>query len=92
MQTDGLSGFFWLYLNYGRYTSSKKKMFLTMVNLFVFSVGAVIVRPPACQHVALQKLTRQSCSAELASMCLDEQFTKGPAGLRFHVQTMPEAE
>lgn len=45
-QTDGLSGIFWLYLNYGKYTSSKKKMFLTLANLFVFSVGAVIVRTP----------------------------------------------
>ena len=41
--TYGLSGVFWLYLNYGQYRSSKRKMFLTGVNVGCFCLGAIIV-------------------------------------------------
>lgn len=41
--TYGLSGLFWLYMNKGRYTESRRKMFLTGLNIFVFCVGAAIV-------------------------------------------------
>ena len=41
--TYGLSGVFWLYLNYGRYRESKKKMFLTGLNATIFCIGAAIV-------------------------------------------------
>lgn len=41
--TYGLSGVFWLYLNRGQYRSSKRKMFLTGVNVGCFCLGAVIV-------------------------------------------------
>lgn len=41
--TYGLSGVFWLFLNYGRYRESKKKMFLTGLNTSIFLIGAVIV-------------------------------------------------
>ena len=41
--TYGLSGVFWLFLNYGRYRESKKKMFLTVLNTTIFLIGAVIV-------------------------------------------------
>ena len=41
--TYGLSGIFWLYLNYGRYRESKKKMFLTGLNAIIFCIGAAIV-------------------------------------------------
>lgn len=40
--TYGLSGVFWLYLNYGRYGESKGKVFLTGVNVGIFGLGAVI--------------------------------------------------
>lgn len=40
--TYGLSGVFWLYLNYGQYRSSKRKMFLTGVNVGCFCLGAII--------------------------------------------------
>ncbi|TPX24560.1 hypothetical protein DIZ76_013908 [Coccidioides immitis] len=40
--TYGLSGVFWLYLNYGKYTSSPRKIFLTVLNVFVFCAGAAI--------------------------------------------------
>lgn len=41
--TYGLSGIFWLFMNYGRYRESKKKMFLTGLNTTIFLIGAVIV-------------------------------------------------
>lgn len=41
--TYGLSGIFWLFLNYGRYRESKKKMFLTGLNATIFCIGAAIV-------------------------------------------------
>lgn len=41
--TYGLSGVFWLYMNHGQYTASKKKMFLTGVNVGCFCLGAIIV-------------------------------------------------
>ncbi|EAW20158.1 neutral amino acid permease [Aspergillus fischeri NRRL 181] len=40
--TYGLSGIFWLYLNWGKYLSSPRKMFLTVVNLFCLVFGAVL--------------------------------------------------
>ncbi|KAF7712973.1 Uncharacterized protein PECH_002486 [Penicillium ucsense] len=40
--TYGLSGIFWLFLNWGNYTRSARKIFLTCLNLFVFAVGAVL--------------------------------------------------
>lgn len=44
--TYGLSGVFWLFMNYGRYRSSGRKMFLTGVNVIIFFMGAVIVSSP----------------------------------------------
>lgn len=41
----GLSGFFWLYMNWGRYTASWKKMVLTVVNLGCIALACAIVRP-----------------------------------------------
>lgn len=41
--TYGLSGVFWLYMNYGQYRSSRRKMFLTGVNVGCFCLGAIIV-------------------------------------------------
>lgn len=41
--TYGLSGVFWLYLNYGQYRACKKKVFLTGVNVVCVLLGAVIV-------------------------------------------------
>ncbi|KAI4210886.1 MAG: hypothetical protein LQ351_006290 [Letrouitia transgressa] len=39
--TYGLSGVFWLFLNYGQYRRSWRKIVLTAVNVFVVVVGAV---------------------------------------------------
>ena len=41
--TYGLSGLFWLYLNYGKYGSTKQKMALTVANFLIFLMGALIV-------------------------------------------------
>lgn len=41
----GLSGFFWLYMNWGRYTESWKKMVLTVVNLGCIGLACAIVCP-----------------------------------------------
>ncbi|KAL4806295.1 amino acid transporter [Aspergillus unguis] len=40
--TYGMSGIFWLYMNKGRYTESKRKMFLTVLNVVVFGIGACL--------------------------------------------------
>lgn len=42
-KTDGLSGIFWLFMNWGQWFSSPKKMFLTLVNLIMFGIGLVLV-------------------------------------------------
>ena len=41
--TYGFSGLFWLYLNYGKYRSTKQKMALTVANVLIFLIGALIV-------------------------------------------------
>lgn len=41
--TYGLSGVFWLYMNWGLYFSSWRKMVLTVVNVLIFGVGAALV-------------------------------------------------
>ena len=43
--TYGLSGVFWLYMNYGRYRENGRKMFLTGLNAVIFCIGAAIVNP-----------------------------------------------
>ncbi|KIW15411.1 hypothetical protein PV08_05457 [Exophiala spinifera] len=40
--TYGISGIFWLFLNWGQYTKNWKKISLTLVNLFLFGMGAAI--------------------------------------------------
>ncbi|KAL2041261.1 hypothetical protein N7G274_006206 [Stereocaulon virgatum] len=40
--TYGLSGVFWLYLNYGRYRENRRKLFLTGLNTLIFCIGATI--------------------------------------------------
>ena len=41
--TYGLSGVFWLFLNYGNWWGSWKMRALTVVNVFVLLIGAVVV-------------------------------------------------
>ena len=43
--TYGLSGVFWLYMNYGRYRENGRKIFLTGLNAVIFCIGAAIVNP-----------------------------------------------
>ncbi|PGH15765.1 hypothetical protein AJ79_02145 [Helicocarpus griseus UAMH5409] len=40
--TFGVNGMFWLFLNKGRYTESKRKIALTALNIFCVLVGAVV--------------------------------------------------
>ncbi|KAL8687922.1 MAG: hypothetical protein Q9218_006039 [Villophora microphyllina] len=40
--TYGLSGVFWLFMNYGRYRESGKKMALTALNVAIFFLGLII--------------------------------------------------
>ncbi|KAJ6010170.1 hypothetical protein N7522_005186 [Penicillium canescens] len=40
--TYGLSGIFWLFLNWGRYGSNWKKMVLTGINLIIVGIGACL--------------------------------------------------
>ncbi|BCS01947.1 uncharacterized protein AKAW2_60211S [Aspergillus luchuensis] len=40
--TYGLSGIFWLFLNWGRYSSSRRKILLTGLNLLVVVVGGCL--------------------------------------------------
>lgn len=46
--TYGLSGIFWLYLNYGRYRESRQKMALTVLNFLIFLLGLTIVSLLTC--------------------------------------------
>ena len=47
--TYGLSGIFWLFMNKGRYTESKKKMALTALNCLIICVGLTIVSVSAAR-------------------------------------------
>ncbi|KAL5364448.1 transmembrane amino acid transporter protein-domain-containing protein [Aspergillus floccosus] len=40
--TYGLSGIFWLFLNWGKYTASPRKIFLTVVNLIIVGIGGCL--------------------------------------------------
>ncbi|KAK2774530.1 hypothetical protein FQN53_003650 [Emmonsiellopsis sp. PD_33] len=40
--TFGVNGWFWLYLNRGRYFESKRKIFLFCLNIFCVGVGALV--------------------------------------------------
>ncbi|KAJ5126064.1 hypothetical protein N7526_008241 [Penicillium atrosanguineum] len=40
--TYGLSGIFWLFLNRGRYVSSPRKIFLTILNLLIVGIGGCL--------------------------------------------------
>ena len=40
--TYGLSGVFWLFLNYGQWTKSAKNIMLMVINIIVFGIGATI--------------------------------------------------
>lgn len=40
--TYGLSGVFWLFLNYGQWFSSPKKIALTILNVCIFFIGLAI--------------------------------------------------
>lgn len=44
--TYGLSGIFWLYLNWGQYFSSTRKFILTIINALIVGIGACLVRLP----------------------------------------------
>ena len=46
MLVDGLSGVFWLFMNWGRYGSSVRKRFLIGLNLLVVGLGACLVSEP----------------------------------------------
>lgn len=65
--TFGLSGLFWLFINKGRYTETRKKMFLTGLNTTICVIGIFIVRlsPPlpwrACINHCLPVYSRPVC-------------------------------
>lgn len=40
---DGLPGIFWLYMHKGEYSSSPRKIFLTLVNVAMVAFGTTIV-------------------------------------------------
>lgn len=41
-RADGLSGIFWLFLNWGRYGSSPRKICLTIINLLIVGIGGCL--------------------------------------------------
>ena len=43
--TYGVSGMFWLYMNYGQYRKNGRKMFLTVLNFLILCIGFLIVSP-----------------------------------------------
>ncbi|KAE8375604.1 transmembrane amino acid transporter protein-domain-containing protein [Aspergillus bertholletiae] len=40
--TYGMSGIFWLFMNWGNYTASPRKIFLTVVNLIIVGIGGCL--------------------------------------------------
>lgn len=44
---------FWLYLNWGRYLSSPRKMFLTIINVLVFGIGGCLVSLASIVEVSI---------------------------------------
>ncbi|KAJ5081075.1 hypothetical protein N7456_013313 [Penicillium angulare] len=44
--TYGLSGVFWLFLNWGKYSANWKKMSLTVLNVIVVIIGGCLVKEP----------------------------------------------
>jgi hypothetical protein len=52
---DGLSGIFWLFLNFGRYGENWKKMFLTCLNLVIVVIGGCLVSTTRCEDAAIQQ-------------------------------------
>lgn len=89
--TDGMSGIFWLFLNWGRFTSSKRKIFLTAVNLLVFAIGACLVSVVSPVFL-LQLHTNCICSAASASGFLEKQYTTTLVGPVSHVLTTARAD
>ena len=61
--TYGLSGVFWLFMNRGKYFSSPRKIFLTVLNVLIFGIGAAIVS--SSKFSALLKLTIKQCGLGL---------------------------
>lgn len=44
--TYGLSGVYWLHMNWGQWWSSPRKIALTIINMLIFCIGAIIVSIP----------------------------------------------
>lgn len=64
--TYGFSGLFWLYLNYGKYRSTKKKMALTVANFLIFLIGALTV------SLSLHTLSGFQVEYLLTQYCLEK--------------------
>ena len=45
-ESDGLSGIFWLFMNWGKYFSSPRKICLTILNLTIVGIGGALVSFP----------------------------------------------
>lgn len=78
--TYGLSGIFWLYMNWGMYFSSPRKIILTFVNLFIVGIGGCLV---SSLSYILVVSCRRKCvlirnSAALVSTSLGRPFTTTP--------------
>lgn len=77
--TYGLSGVFWLYMNYGQYKKNATKMFLTLLNFLIFCIGAAIVSWRILSNLdvyRIQMLTLQS--VDLVSTLQAQQSTPTP--------------
>jgi hypothetical protein len=75
--TFGLSGTFWLFMNWGKWFSSPRKIALTVLNLFVIGIGAALVciLPTLSAKHALTLYL----SAASAFGCLEKLSTITPA-------------
>ena len=65
--TYGLSGVFWLFLNWGRYRESRRKRVLTGVNVGLFLMGAVIVSFGFSFHPELVSCGKASFPVDLVN-------------------------
>lgn len=71
-RADGMSGIFWLFLNWGQLFSSPRKIGLTIVNVITVGIGAALV----CIHLSIHRLSSTNVlSVVLAYTSPAKQFT-----------------
>jgi hypothetical protein len=80
---DGLSGIFWLFLNWGKYGESRRKMFLVVVNLFIVGIGGCLVRKHFFYNIFFLS------KGDVADMLSSAEWVFGSRGKRAYSERLP---